>query len=120
MKTTETIEITEQEIEELTADELRMVAGGSDRRGELMDKATEQLKEAGERAWAVLGEKNELWRLINTAENSSSTSERREYIDKASDNMTHVWYKILGQEDHGFIRDKLSRARIFNSLAERA
>lgn len=72
-------------------------------------KGTELLKEAGDRAWAVLGDRNKLWKQINFAEKATSYITRKKEIKKALVELL-TQKNFMNDEDYFFIKKKLDKS----------
>ena len=69
------------------------------------------LKEAGDRAWAVLGRENALWASINEAEKSVFAFERLDYIETSLENLANYWKDKLNKDDYDFIYQTLIKSK---------
>lgn len=88
----------------LNDEEAKQVAGGGS--GAIYDDVTQLLEEAGDKAWAVLGPKNELWRLINKAQFARPVM-RIGWINDAIHELENSWKNRLSFEDYDFIHQRL-------------
>ena len=88
-----------------------VIGGGSSFIDDLVNfqKGTELLKEAGDRAWAVLGDRNKLWKQINFAEKATSYITRKKEIKKALVELL-TQKNFMNDEDYYFIKKKLDKS----------
>ena len=95
----------ENKIIQLNDKEAKQASGGS--RDFIFDEVTQLLKDAGDRAWAALGYRNQLWSVINKAQFKTSALSRMIAIDAAIDELEGSWKNRLSPEDYDFIHQKL-------------
>ncbi|MBQ0036922.1 MAG: hypothetical protein KBT35_08410 [Firmicutes bacterium] len=93
---------------QLDDEEVKQVSGGGDY---CFDEVTQLLKDAGDRAWAALGYRNELWKTINKAQFSSKVLTRMIAIDEAIDELEGSWKDSFSSEDYDYIYQKLIKSQ---------
>lgn len=77
------------------------------------DEVTQLLKEAGDRAWALLGDATgELWDYINQAEKAPSTDIRKMFIQEALESLEY-FKQFLYTKDYDYMKERLDKSEEF-------